>query len=91
MQRQIIRFELCAIILQFTNAVIPRVVAFQLFVNYSEKLGFANSYKGMTGIVLKQFGFHTMTTERNGKHFIFTCLQEKDGGGGLTERPLGGY
>nr|DAM47090.1 MAG TPA: hypothetical protein [Caudoviricetes sp.] len=36
------------IILQFTNAVIPRVVAFQLFVNYSEKLGFANSCKGMT-------------------------------------------
>nr|DAL52916.1 MAG TPA_asm: hypothetical protein [Caudoviricetes sp.] len=36
------------VILQFTNAVIPRVVAFQLFVNYSEKLGFANSCKGMT-------------------------------------------
>nr|DAL50356.1 MAG TPA_asm: hypothetical protein [Caudoviricetes sp.] len=31
MQRQITRFKLCVIILQFTNAVIPRVVAFQLF------------------------------------------------------------
>nr|DAT89433.1 MAG TPA: hypothetical protein [Caudoviricetes sp.] len=48
MQRQITRFKLCVIILQFTNAVIPRVVALQLFVNYSEKLGFANSCKGKT-------------------------------------------
>nr|DAV47894.1 MAG TPA: hypothetical protein [Caudoviricetes sp.]DAV78958.1 MAG TPA: hypothetical protein [Caudoviricetes sp.]DAZ48222.1 MAG TPA: hypothetical protein [Caudoviricetes sp.] len=48
MQRQIIRFKLCVIILQFTNAVISMVVAFLLFVNYSEKLGFANSCKGMT-------------------------------------------
>lgn len=49
--------------------------------NYSEKLGFANSYKGMIEIVLKQFDFHTMTTKRNGKYFIFPCLQEKDGEG----------
>ncbi len=49
--------------------------------NYSEKLGFANSYKGMIEIVLKQFDFHTMTTERNGKYFIFPCLQKKDGEG----------
>ena len=82
---------MCVIILQFTNAVIPRVVALQLFVNYSEKLGFANSYKGMIEIVLKQFDFHTMTTKRNGKYFMFPCLQEKGWGGGLTERPPGGY
>lgn len=69
------------VILQFTNAVIPRVIAFQLFVNYSEKLGFANSCMSMIGIVLKQFDFHTMTTERNGKYFRFPCLQEKDGEG----------
>lgn len=81
MQWQIIRFKLCAVILQFTNAVISRVVAFQLFVNYSEKLGFANSCKGIMGIVLKQFDFHTMTTKRNGKYFIFQCLQKKDGEG----------
>lgn len=49
--------------------------------NYSEKLGFANSYKGIIGIVLKQFDFHTMTTKRNGKHFMFPCLQENDGEG----------
>nr|DAW04944.1 MAG TPA: hypothetical protein [Caudoviricetes sp.] len=36
------------VILQFTNAVISTGVAFQPFVNYSEKLGFANSCKGMT-------------------------------------------
>nr|DAH83189.1 MAG TPA: hypothetical protein [Bacteriophage sp.] len=72
---------MCVVILQFTNTVIPRVVAFQLFVNYSEKLGFANSCKGITRIVLKQFDFHTMTTKRNGKHFMFPCLQEKDGEG----------
>ena len=81
MQRRIIRFKLCAVILQFTNAVIPRVIAFRLFVNYSEKLGFANSCKGIMGIVLKQFDFHTMTTKRNGKYFRFLCLQEKDGEG----------
>ena len=81
MQRQMIQFKLCVVILQFTNAVIPRAVAFQLFVNYSEKLGFANSYNGMIGIVLKQFDFHTMTTKRNRKYFRFPCLQEKDGEG----------
>nr|DAP26294.1 MAG TPA: hypothetical protein [Caudoviricetes sp.] len=41
--------------------------------------------------MLKQFDFHTMTTKRNGKYFRFPFLQEKDGGGGLTERPPGGY
>nr|DAZ25942.1 MAG TPA: hypothetical protein [Caudoviricetes sp.] len=48
MQWQITRFKLCVIILQFANAVIPRAVELKLFVNYSEKLGFANSCKGMT-------------------------------------------
>lgn len=67
------------------------VVAFQLFVNYSEKLGFANSCNGMIGIVLKQFNFHTMTTKRNGKYFIFLCSRKKGWGGGLSERPPGSY